>query len=334
MADRCQRAHPQGQSWAVPTHSNTRPWSPHAGRCSPGIHSTSSRARLRTPDRIGEPVAGGRTRRTHRSDASPARSRVGRHGSRLRSGRQRAGQARPVGPAPYASMSMKSRQQQVVEIQLRGSAAFWLPPRSLSDGTLRFLAHWSSCRWTHPRVVSCASRMPENGIHPAQVPVTVEVLRDYRCGPRSIPSTRRTIHSQAGRIMNSHSPDVVGELAADEVIFIDTVVRTQRRRSKALLRLGRRARGDQSHVTSSPVTNWSAWKLGAPRYRDRPADALPYVNRANNRYVVLGDGRSDAALLPIVEWAIDSIDSSLPLGGALRAAPRANLKGGRKRSRP
>ena len=54
----------------------------------------------------------------------------------------------------------------------------WLYGRSLSDGTLRYIALVLMLADAQDRAVLCIEE-PENGIHPSRVPNLAELLRDY-----------------------------------------------------------------------------------------------------------------------------------------------------------
>ncbi len=130
------------------------------------------------------------------------------------------------------------RQQFVVELRMHGSDV-WLSPRALSDGTLRFLALVTmELDAGSSRVLSMEE--PENGIHPSRVDEMVLLLRDYAVDPQFAVSDENPLRQV---ILNSHSPDVVRQLNAQEVLLVDGVLGPQ----------GREAR-------VRPVQTSSAWR--------------------------------------------------------------------------
>ncbi len=105
--------------------------------------------------------------------------------------------------------------QFVVEVRLSASDR-WLGPRSLSDGTLRYLALVAMQLDDQASAVLCMEE-PENGIHPSRVPKLIALLRDYAVDAE-LPIGEDNPMRQV--ILNSHSPDVVRQLDVDEVQFV------------------------------------------------------------------------------------------------------------------
>ena len=58
------------------------------------------------------------------------------------------------------------------------SGGDWLYSRSLSDGTLRYIALALMLADVRDRAVLCIKE-PKNGIHPSRVPNLTDLLRDY-----------------------------------------------------------------------------------------------------------------------------------------------------------
>lgn len=91
--------------------------------------------------------------------------------------------------------------------------------RSLSDGTLRFLA--LGILQMDPRFqgVLCLEE-PENGIHPARIPAMLDLLRDIASStdePVSSDNPLRQI------IINTHSPAVVAQALDDSVLVAEPI---------------------------------------------------------------------------------------------------------------
>jgi predicted ATPase len=91
--------------------------------------------------------------------------------------------------------------------------------RSLSDGTLRFLA--LGILQMDPRVqgVLCLEE-PENGIHPARIPAMLKLLRDIATDTNEPVSSDNPLRQV---IINTHSPAVVAEAPEDSVLMAEPV---------------------------------------------------------------------------------------------------------------
>lgn len=90
-----------------------------------------------------------------------------------------------------------------------------IPARSLSEGTLRFLA--LCVLLEDPKVggVLCMEE-PENGIHPANIPAMLNLLRDLAVDPNDPPGADNPVRQV---IVNTHSPVVVQVVAPDDLLF-------------------------------------------------------------------------------------------------------------------
>lgn len=89
------------------------------------------------------------------------------------------------------------------------------PARSLSDGTLRFLALTILQNDPGARGLLCLEE-PENGIHPKRIDAMLELLHDLATDceePVDDDNPFRQV------IVNTHSPAVVGEVNADELVI-------------------------------------------------------------------------------------------------------------------
>ena len=110
----------------------------------------------------------------------------------------------------------ETRQQIAIAAQMRG-ATRPLGPRSLSDGTLRFLALVTLQLDPKSCEVLCMEE-PENGMHPGRIPAMVKLLRDFAVDPE-LPLDSDNPPRQV--IVNTHSPDVVKQMDLDEVVFVE-----------------------------------------------------------------------------------------------------------------
>ena len=92
----------------------------------------------------------------------------------------------------------------------------WLYSRSLSDGTLRYIALVVMLMDTQDRAVLCIEE-PENGIHPSRVPNLVELLRDYAADvdfPVDADNPLRQV------MLNTHSPEVARQFSTADIMFV------------------------------------------------------------------------------------------------------------------
>ncbi|MFY9342377.1 MAG: AAA family ATPase [Planctomycetota bacterium] len=111
------------------------------------------------------------------------------------------------------------RQHHVVEVRFRDSE-LWMPPRALSEGTLRYLALVAMQMDARSSRVLCIEE-PENGIEPGGVPALMQLLRDYAVDVDEPAGAADNPLRQV--ILNSHSRDVVRQLEAHEVLFVEGV---------------------------------------------------------------------------------------------------------------
>lgn len=90
-----------------------------------------------------------------------------------------------------------------------------IPARSLSEGTLRFLALCVLLEDPDVGGVLCMEE-PENGIHPANIPAMLNLLRDLAVDPSDAPGPDNPVRQV---ILNTHSPVVVQVIAPDDLLF-------------------------------------------------------------------------------------------------------------------
>lgn len=99
-----------------------------------------------------------------------------------------------------------------------------LPARSLSDGTLRFLALSIMANDPDYTGLICMEE-PENGIHPARIEVMAELVRSVAVDPTEPPGDDNPMRQV---IVNTHSPRYVMAQHAADLLFAEnaTVVRS------------------------------------------------------------------------------------------------------------
>lgn len=92
-----------------------------------------------------------------------------------------------------------------------------LPARALSEGTLRFLALCVLLEDPSFTGVICLEE-PENGIHPANLPSIVELVRDIAVDVDEAPGDDNPFRQV---IINTHSPGVIQLCAPEDLIMAD-----------------------------------------------------------------------------------------------------------------
>ncbi|MFG0318123.1 MAG: AAA family ATPase [Planctomycetota bacterium JB042] len=113
----------------------------------------------------------------------------------------------------------EARQHRLVELRSRGQNV-WHPPRALSDGTLRFLALIVMQLDSESGRMLCLEE-PENGIHASRIPSLVNLLQDYAVDPAHAVDPEDNPLRQV--LINSHSPDVVRTLDADQTLLVESL---------------------------------------------------------------------------------------------------------------
>jgi predicted ATPase len=92
------------------------------------------------------------------------------------------------------------------------------PARSLSEGTLRYLA---LCVLLEDPTVTGLITMeePENGIHPANIPQMVDLVRDLAVDPSMTPGDDNPLRQV---VINTHSPEVVQLVSPHDLLVAGT----------------------------------------------------------------------------------------------------------------
>jgi predicted ATPase len=108
--------------------------------------------------------------------------------------------------------------REVLTVQLTEAGGMTLPARSLSEGTLRFLALCVLLEDPSISGLLCMEE-PENGIHPANVEAMVELMRDLAVDPQEAPGPDNPFRQV---IINTHSPYVVQLVDKHDLLFADT----------------------------------------------------------------------------------------------------------------
>ncbi|MBC8091749.1 MAG: AAA family ATPase [Pseudonocardia sp.] len=106
--------------------------------------------------------------------------------------------------------------REVFTLFLREHGNLRLPARALSEGTLRFLALCTLLEDPRFTGLLCMEE-PENGIHPANLPAIVALVRDLAVDPFSAADDDNPFRQV---IVNTHSPGVV-QLCADNLLLAE-----------------------------------------------------------------------------------------------------------------
>jgi predicted ATPase len=91
------------------------------------------------------------------------------------------------------------------------------PAKSLSDGTLRFLALAVLELDPEARGLLCLEE-PENGIHPSRIPVMIDLLRSIATDPQEPVGPDNPLRQV---IINSHSPVVVSQVPDESLLVAE-----------------------------------------------------------------------------------------------------------------
>lgn len=108
-----------------------------------------------------------------------------------------------------------------------------LPARSLSDGTLRFLALSIMANDPDYRGLICMEE-PENGIHPARIEVMAELVRGIAVDPTEAPGGDNPMRQV---VVNTHSPRYVMAQHASDLLFAENATLVRGGRAATTLRL-------------------------------------------------------------------------------------------------
>jgi predicted ATPase len=108
----------------------------------------------------------------------------------------------------------KDQQRELLTLQVTERDGTVYPARSLSDGTLRFLALTVIDMDPAASGVICLEE-PENGLHPDRIPAMLRLLQDIACDPESPVGPDNTLRQV---IVNTHSPAVVSQVLDDSLL--------------------------------------------------------------------------------------------------------------------
>ncbi len=153
----------------------------------------------------------------------------------------------------------KDDQRELFTLYVAGKDQTPHPAKSLSDGTLRFLALAVLELDPETRGLICLEE-PENGIHPSRVAFMIELLENIAADPKQQSSSDNPLRQI---IVNSHSPVVVGQIPEDCLLVAEL---------KEMIREGQRFQ--RASFAALPNT----WRSGAGVDNVPKGRLLDYLN--------------------------------------------------------
>lgn len=164
--------------------------------------------------------------------------------------------------------------RELLTIKLHEIGGMELPARSLSEGTLRFLALCVLLEDPQVRGLLCMEE-PENGIHPANLNAMVELVRELAVDPYEPPGEGNPFRQV---LINTHSPGIVSLVKEEDLLFADTAVVPT-------------AEGPARGLRLRPLAD--TWRAGgAGRGYSTMADILPYLTTPPQARLTLEGSRS------------------------------------------
>lgn len=111
----------------------------------------------------------------------------------------------------------RDEKRDLITLQVTNKAGVTLPARSLSDGTLRFLALALIENDPTMKGVFCLEE-PENGIHPERIRPIIQLIENIACDMNYASDDENPLRQV---IINTHSPLVVAEIAQDSLLYAE-----------------------------------------------------------------------------------------------------------------
>jgi predicted ATPase len=112
----------------------------------------------------------------------------------------------------------KDERRRTLTLQVITRDGTTFPARSLSDGTLRFLAlAVLDLDYTEDSLI-CLEE-PENGIHPERIPAIISLLKSIPFDPYDDDVEQNPLRQV---IVNTHSPSVVSEIHDDALVYVQS----------------------------------------------------------------------------------------------------------------
>lgn len=192
----------------------------------------------------------------------------------------------------------RDEKRELLTLLVKGRDGTFHTARSLSDGTLRFLALAALELDTETSGVLCIEE-PENGIHPKRIPAMLRLLKDIAMDVYE-PLDRDNPFRQV--IINTHSPAIVLQVPDDSVLFAEL---------KEIVRGKQRFKG----VSFSCLTD--TWRAMRPKEEARllsKGDLITYLNpiapaESEEDYLFANVGQDDSATRhPVRRRVVDRPD--------------------------
>lgn len=146
----------------------------------------------------------------------------------------------------------RDEKRELFTIQIEDTRGTTHAARSLSDGTLRFLALAVIEQDPQMKGVLCLEE-PENGIHPERIPAMLQLLQDIATDPHDELDESEPLRQV---IINTHSPAVVQQVPEDSLLIakqIESHVNTDRISRAVFCSLPQTWRSKAGGVLASPA---------------------------------------------------------------------------------
>ncbi|MBL8151214.1 MAG: AAA family ATPase [Blastocatellia bacterium] len=111
----------------------------------------------------------------------------------------------------------RDQQRELLTLMVKENDKTMYPAKSLSDGTLRFLALTVLDLDQNAKGLICMEE-PENGIHPARIPAILTLLQDIACELDLAVDDSNPLRQV---IINTHSPVVVSQVPENSLLVAD-----------------------------------------------------------------------------------------------------------------
>ena len=115
----------------------------------------------------------------------------------------------------------KDEKRDILSLIIQNKRGTSIPAKSLSDGTLRFIALAVIELDPLMQGLLCMEE-PENGIHPERIPVIINLLENIAFDFKHVINQNNPLRQV---IVNTHSPMVVAEVPDDSLLFADFELR-------------------------------------------------------------------------------------------------------------
>lgn len=181
----------------------------------------------------------------------------------------------------------RDEKRELLTLQVAGKDGTFHSARSLSDGTLRFLALAVLELERIPGVL-CFEE-PENGIHPQRIEAMLELLQDIAMDTSEPVDDDNPLRQV---IINTHSPSVVSLVPADSLIVADlqeqvdevTKVRFKHARFSCLPETWRHGKSKQMTISLGKLLSYLNPLMDIEPVSDRPRSVKDHLTRQMNLF--------------------------------------------------